>query len=190
MSDTPPTSLEAAIDLFFEHYQQSFAELITPYDPNWPSPCELNHPQSHCAEQPQICWRPVKRHPDTDDFRGLERALEMPIHPDIKTHYGRYWAANLEAEAPDGHVSLLYLWNHQDSERLIENLVGHAVACKHNKTPFSVFFACTEPDSELFLTVNNTTGEVQVEEPGKKPIGTVCASLAEFYQRLVPAAEQ
>ena len=81
----------------------------------------------------------------------------MPIHPDIKTHYGRYWSANLEAEAPDGHVSLLYLWNQQDVDRLVENLIGHAVACRQNRTPFSVFFACTEPESDLFLTLNNST---------------------------------
>ena len=59
--------------------------------------------------------------------------------------------------------------------------------CRHNRTPFSVFFACTEPDSELYLTVNNDTGAVQVEEPGRKPIRTVCESLAEFYDLLVPA---
>ncbi len=194
-------SLETEIDIFLEHYQKTFPHLVTAFDEDWPSPCELGHPtvaedsaaDSAAGGKPGIKtvrWRPVARAPDSAaaDFAGLENALQMTIHPDIKTHYGRYWSANLEAEAPDGHVSLLYLWNPQDVERLRENLVGHAVACKHNRTPFSVFFACTEPDSELFLTVNNSTGEVQVEEPGKKPIGTVCGSLAEFYSLLVPAA--
>ena len=136
----------------------------------------------------KIRWQPVRRHHIADDFVGLESALEMPIHEDIKTHYGRYWSANLEAEAPDGHVSLLFLWNHEDSKRLVENLIGHAVACRHNRTPFSVFFACTEADSDLFLTVNNETGNVQLEEPGKRPIRKVSESLEEFMSLLVPAS--
>ena len=137
--------------------------------------------------QQLIAWEPKRRAPSTNDFVGLERALKLEIHADIKTHYGRYWANHLQALAPEGEVSMLYLWNAEDSERLIENLVGHAVACKQNKTPFSVFFACTEADSEYYLTVNNSTGQIQLEEPGSKPLKVVSNSLAEFYQILVPA---
>ncbi|MEM9624327.1 MAG: SecY-interacting protein Syd [Pseudomonadota bacterium] len=188
--NNPPVPVTAAltnaIDTFFAHYQQSYPELVTTFDKDWPSPCEIGTAVTDPDGAQSIPWQPVRREPN-NDFAHLEKALEMAIHPDIKTHYGAYWSANLEAEAPDGHVSLLYLWSRQDVDRLIENLIGHAVACRHNKTPFSVFFACTEPDSELFLTVNNDTGCVQVEEPGRKPIGTVCDSLAEFYELLVPA---
>ena len=181
--------LEAAIDTFFEHYAKSFDTLITPHDAQWPSPCEIGKPWQDAQGAAWTEWAPVRRHATAEDFAGLETALEMPIHPDIKTHYGRYWSANLEAEAPDGHVSLLYLWNQQDVDRLVENLIGHAVACRHNRTPFSVFFACTEPESDLFLTINNSSGEVQLEEPGKAPLRTVCGSLTEFFERLVPAAQ-
>ena len=180
--------LESAIDTFFEHYRKSFDSLTTPHDAQWPSPCEIGKPWEDETGNAWTCWQPVRRHATADDFAGLENALEMPIHPDIKTHYGRYWSANLEAEAPDGHVSLLYLWNQQDVDRLVENLIGHAMACRHNRTPFSVFFACTEPQSDLFLTLNNSTGAVQLEEPGKPPLRTVCGSLAEFFDLLVPAA--
>ena len=180
--------LETAIDTFFDHYEKSFESLIVAHDEQWPSPCEIGDPWQDEQGISRIRWQPVRRHAAADDFAGLEAALEMSIHPDIKTHYGRYWSANLEAEAPDGHVSLLYLWNQQDVDRLVENLIGHAVACRHNRTPFSVFFACTEPASDLFLTVNNRTGEVQLEEPGKPPLRTVCPSLAEFFDLLVPAA--
>jgi SecY interacting protein Syd len=181
-------NLPNVIDTFFEHYHKSFESLATPHDPQWPSPCEIGDPWTDDQGDAWIKWQPVPRHSTADDFAGLESALEIAIHPDIKAHYGRYWSAHLEAEAPDGHVSLLYLWNQQDADRLVENLIGHAVACRHNRTPFSVFFACTEPDSDLFLTVNNDTGAVQLEAPGKKPLRTVSASLSEFMQRLVPAA--
>lgn len=180
------TDLNQAIDDFFAHYQKSFERLVTKFDPEWASPCERGSHWLNDDDEPHIEWQPIPRTPG-DDFAGLERALEFPIHPDIKAHYGRYWSANLEAEAPDGHVSMLYMWNPEDVDRLVENLIGHSVACRHNRTPFSVFFACTEPDSDLYLTVNNDSGVVQLEEPGKKPIRTIAPSLAEFYSLLVPA---
>lgn len=180
--------LDRALDTFFEHYTKSFEALVTQHDPEWPSPCEVGNPWRDEDGGRLIHWQPVKRHVSGEDFAGLESALETPIHPDIKTHYGRYWSANLEAEAPDGHVSLLFLWNQEDTDRLVENLIGHAVACRHNRTPFSVFFACTEPNSDLFLTVNNESGAVQLEEPGKGPLRIVSDSLADFIELLVPAA--
>ena len=180
-------SLAETIDEFFDHYIKSFERLTTPHDPEWPSPCEQGIPWEDETGERFMAWQPVRRHGEVDDFAGLERALELPIHPDIKTHYGRFWSANLEAEAPDGHVSLLYLWSPTDAERLIENLIGHAVACRHNRTPFSVFFACTEEDSDLYLTVNNETGAVQLETPGRPPLRTVSDSLEAFMTLLVPA---
>jgi SecY interacting protein Syd len=179
--------LTSMIDTFFEHYQKSFDVLITRHDPEWPSPCEQGQPWQDEDGEWLTRWQPIPRHSTADDFSSLESALELEIHPDIKTHYGRYWSANLEAVAPEGHVSLLYLWNQQDVDRLIENLIGHAVACRHNRTPFSVFFACTEPDSDFYLTINNTTGAVQLETPGKKPLRRIADSLSDFMALLVPA---
>lgn len=180
--------LTDTLDTFFEHYAKSRESLVTSHDPDWPSPCELGEPWRDESGGQIVQWHPVRRHATADDFSGLETALEMPIHPDIKTHYGRYWSANLEAKAPDGHVSLIFLWNQEDSNRLVENLISHAVACRHNRLPFSVFFACTEPDSDLFLTINNESGAVQLEEPGKRPLRIVSENLADFLELLVPAA--
>ena len=179
--------LADAIDTFFEHYRKSHPALVIPYDPEWPSPCQQGAPFADDAGRMRIAWQPVARHETADDFSKLESALELLIHPDIKTHYQRYWSANLEAEHPDGHVSLLYLWNQIDTDRLVENLIGHSLACKQNRTPFSVFFACTEPDSDLFLTVNNQSGQVQLEEPGKPPTRVVAESLTDFMDQLVPS---
>ena len=182
--------LEEAIDVFFDHYVKTHPALTIEHDPEWASPCEVGIPWRD-GEHLLTAWKPTRRASQADvgagDFAGLEHALGFEIHPDIKTHYGRYWSGHLEAEAPDGHASFLFLWNDADAERLIENLIGHAVACRHNKVPFSVFFACTEAESEYYLTVNNETGQVQVEQPGHAPIRIVCDSLAEFYNLCVPA---
>ena len=79
---------------------------------------------------------------------------------------------------------MLFLWSPDDINRLMENLVGHLFACQVNKTPFSVFFACTIDPDDYYLTVNNETGVVQLEQPAKKPIREIAPNLATFLDQL------
>ena len=184
-------SVVASLAHFVDHHLKAWPELEAPFDPAWRSPCEIGKPYSrqsaNGAADPGefIRWHPVKRSL-ADDFPGLENALETEIHPDIKAYYGAWWSGNLEAEAPDGHVSLILLWNPDDAGRLVENQIGHALVNRRSKSPLSLFFACTEPDSNLILTVRNDTGEVLLERPGHKPLRTVAGSLAEFLDLLAP----
>lgn len=185
-------SVAHALGAFVTHTLQAYPDLHAPFDPDWRSPCELGEPID--TEQGRlIAWRPVARHPATieADFAPLERALDISVHPDIKAYYGAYWSAGLEAEAIDGHVSLLFLWNQEDVARLNENLLGHAFAHgaranRRSRRAPSLFFACTEPESDLFLSVDNDTGVVLLERPGEKPLREVAGSLAAFLDTLVP----
>jgi len=153
----------------------------TEYDPRWRSECELDEaPQSGISR-----WRPVPQRQPVD-FRGLASALEQPIHPDICAWYGSFWSGGFEAKSLEGHVSLIQLWNREDFDRLVENLIGHALAKRRVKQPFTAFFATTEPESELFLSIDNESGKVLLEEPGKPPLKEVDESLARFLDRLTP----
>jgi SecY interacting protein Syd len=176
----------AALDAFVVRYLAQYPTLFDAYDPDWRSPCEIAAP-THSEGIDVVAWRPLKRS-HADDFAGLERALELTIHPDIKAYYGSFWSGGLEATATEGHVSLILLWNPADAERLIENLLGHAMAKRRVKAPYTVFFACTEPDSELFLSVDNASGAVVLEAPGARPLRTVAPSLTDFLRGLTPAA--
>ena len=182
-------AINEALDFFVEQYLKTYPRLEDIHDPRWRSLCEISEPYRDADGNDRIVWQPLKRiHPITpNDFSRLERALELEIHPDLKSYYGRYWSGGLEAEAPQGHVSLLFLWNDEDVIRLTENLVGHALAKRRSRSTFSVFFACTEEDSELFLSVENESGRILLERPGYKPLRTVAGSLAEFLGSLVPA---
>ncbi len=172
-----PTTITTELDRILTEAQGTL-RLVSEHDPEAPSPCEIGQPWV-VDELYQTRWEPTLRD-IASDFDGLERALELEIHPDIKTYYARYWADHVPVVAPDGDLTLLFVWNELDRDRLLENLINHAVACKHNKTPFSVFFASTEPDGEYYLTVDNTTGAVLVERPGHGPIRTAADSLSEF----------
>jgi len=177
-----------ALATFIEHTLKSYPQQREPFDPDFRSPCERGEPYLDDQGDRWIDWQPLPRGAvPADDFAGLERALELTVHPDVKAYYGSFWSGGLEAQASDGHVSLLQLWNPADADRLVENLIGHALAKRRARSDFSVFFACTEVDSDLFLSVDNASGRVLLEKPGRKPLRTVAEDLASFLDGLVPA---
>lgn len=175
-----------ALDRFIEralaHQLQQVGHLPRqPYDPAWVSACytTLAEP-GHLTE-----WRPVRRDEPDDLFDRIGEALELPLHPDIARFYGRYWSDPLPAHNDDGRLNLLQLWNAEDGERLRANLIGHALAKRQQKQPLTLFFACTEPD-DLFLSLDNETGAVWLEAPGKKPLRRIADNLATFLDNLQP----
>jgi len=180
-------TLAGSLDALVERYLNAFPRLTTQFDPAWRSQAERGEAFGEAGSGEQrIQWQPTLREP-CNDFAGLERALETPIHPDIVDYYGRYWGQNLECTSREGHVSLILLWNQEDIDRLIENLIGHSLSQKRSRSPFSIFFANTEPDSDYFLSVQNTSGRVVLERPGRKPVREVAPTLAAFLARLDPA---
>lgn len=181
------TSIKFILEEFVSNYLAKYEDLYEVFDPKWRSPCEIADPFVRDDGIEMVKWRPVARR-YAEDFAGLENALETEIHPDIKDYFGTFWSGGLEAEAPQGHVSLIFLWNQLDSKRLTENLIGHALAKRREKSPFSVFFACTDVTSELFLSIENDTGHVLLEKPGYKPVRSVADSLSDFLSGLTPTS--
>lgn len=178
-----PSAVEQALDNFIQRYQQLTAEQ-TPrieYDPAWPSACY----QGEADAQATIAWQPVRQDGLSDLFERIEQALEVAIHPDIKAYYNRYWSDPIAARSDQGELNLLFVWNRDDDERLRANLIGHALGRKRLKQPLSLFFACTQPE-EYVLSIDNSSGQVMLEQPGKKARDTIAPSLAEFLQRLTP----
>ncbi len=148
------------------------------YDPAWPSPCQVGPPDA----DGMIQWRPVARDLSAD-FSGLARALEAPVHPDFQAYYGSYWCDSFEVQAPDGGLTLLQVWNQADFERLIGNLLGHALAKQKARQPLTLFFACADED-DLFLSLENHSGRILLERPGHKPLRELAPDLAAFLGRL------
>lgn len=193
MTDNQPTNAvtpaSEALDALIASHNAAWPDTADPFDPEWRSICETGDPRLAPSGELEVPWRPFKR---TDSARNqlfdpLERGLEIAVHPDIKSYYSSYYSGGIETDSPEGPVSLLQLWNADDGTRLIENLLGHALAKQRAKAPYSVFFACTEVDSELFLGIENHTGHILLERPGYKPERTVAGSLAEFLGELTPA---
>ncbi|MBV1905532.1 MAG: SecY-interacting protein Syd [Pseudomonadales bacterium] len=181
------STIKLALSNLMERYQDENPLLLQPYDPEWRSPCEQGSPFTDSSGQQVISWAPTVRSP-SNDFTGLENALETSIHADIKEYFSGFWSGPVETSSSEGHVSLILLWNQEDIDRLVENLIGHSLAQKRSQSALSIFFACTEPDSELFITVRNSDGVVQLEKPGHKPVREIEDSLLTFLGRLTPVA--
>jgi SecY interacting protein Syd len=171
---------ESLADLFETALKDSGEDCFsTLFDSEWRSDCEVRQ------EGDRTYWQPTLQTPSVD-FSGLAKAVGQPIHPDICAYYGSYWAGALEATSQEGHVSLIQLWNQEDFERLRANLIGHLMAKQRLKQPFTVFFANTEPDTELFLGIDNESGKVVLEEPGKPVARIVDKDIVTFLSRLSP----
>ena len=154
-------------------------EFFQEYDHEWRSECETHRDGDVTGWKPCAQAMPI-------DFSGLANAADAAIHPDIQAYYGSFWSGGLFAKSSEGPVNLIQLWNAADFDRLVENLVGHLFTQQRAKLAFTVFFATTDEDSELFLSIDNQSGKILLEEPGRPPIREVESDITTFLNRLEP----
>ena len=57
---------------------------------------------------------------------------------------------------------------------------------KKSGAPFTVFFATTDPGSEYFLSIENITGGIVLEEPTSKKIREIDSGINTFLERIAP----
>lgn len=184
-------TLNQHLSTFIEYWYQQQSEhnpqhLLIEFDEQWPSPCYLYEAQQsdQTSGSQRVKWQPVKQ-TTQDMFCRLSDALDAVIHPDIITYYTSYYSNNIQASSADGDLELLQVWNPQDMERLRSNLIGHALDKKKRRQPLSFFFAITTPD-EGMLCLDNNSGEIWYEIPGKKPVRKIANSMSEFILSLQP----
>ena len=175
--------LEQALDDFVTHYQsvaESQTGLWAEYDTDWPSECVTK-----VVEDGELTsWQPT-RQPDNVDFANLEEALEVELDPQLAVYFGRYYSDNLEATAKKGALTLLQVWNADDMERLQQNLIGHVLMKRQLRQPITLFFALTD-EEDFIISIDNETGEVVLEQVGKRPSEVLAPNLAEFLAHLKP----
>lgn len=178
-------ALLESLDRFVRDYQTLQEPLgwpCLPWESEWQSPCLIRD----ADEGVEVPWRPVANESGTDMFERLAEALDTPIHPDLALYYSRYWSDPIYAQHADGELSLLFAWNPQEFERLRANLIGHALNKRRMRQPLTLFFACTEPDAEEFISLMNDDGAVWLEAPGKAPLRKLADSLEEFLDSIKP----
>ena len=63
-------------------------------------------------------------------------------------------------------ISLIQIWNPDDFERLIGNLIGHYLMQKNAGAALTLFFATVEDGSEKIISLDNRTGQILLENAG------------------------
>jgi SecY interacting protein Syd len=130
-------------------------------------------------------WLPSPINNSTlDMFERLSEALEIEIPQSIIDYYTSYWSQPILATHTEGELSLIFVWNPEDLERLRENLIGHALNKRRLRQNISFFFATTEPDGDQILSVESDTGRVLLEKPGQKKFSVIAEDLESFLSQV------
>ncbi|AAZ24786.1 SecY-interacting protein [Colwellia psychrerythraea] len=190
MTSTNKTLTQAILNFSKSYSQQhveQFGHLPTvEHDEQWPSPCDLgSHDTSHHYWQ-AVAMESVQLADNKEEalsFENVESALNIELHPDIKIYFTTIFSGDIEAQSDDGELSLLFAWNKDDFERLQENIIGHILMKQKLKQVETVFFAVTD-EEDMIISVDNSSGEVWVEQVGCKPHKKLSDSLAEFISQL------
>ncbi len=175
-----PKQLNTTLDNFFNRFlnTQNNSLAKTNYDPEWPSPCQQGEPFSNSK---YIHWQPIQR-AENNDLEGLEKALELDLHPALKTFFTRYWSEQIDCIFQQGNLSLLFLWSDKDRDRLIKNQIGHALNKIRNQQTLTFFIACT--DSDYIISIDNQSGQVVLERSGYPIEKILSSNLNSFLNEL------
>ncbi len=116
--ETNSHPLYNSLDNFFKRYlniieAQTNSLPVTEYDSDWPSICQQGEPFLSEEMMHSIYWIPIIRN-HNNDLSGLERALEIELHPDIKIFFTHYWSEQIDAIFQNGNLSLMFVWNEDD----------------------------------------------------------------------------
>ena len=165
---------------YMSEYKVTYGHLPTvEKDENWPSPCVVAE-----FDQYKNNWQPSEINSEIS-FDNVECALELTLHPDIKTYFTTIYSESITATCSDGKLSLLFAWSKDDFARLQENIIGHILMKRRLKQPETVFFAVTD-EEDIILSIDNASGGVWVERVGCKPHKKLADSLNEFIRSLQP----
>jgi len=182
VSNSLSNTLQQFINQYIKNYQNSHGHLPQiEQDEQWPSPCE----QTPSVDKGVVFWQPVVINDKQLNFDNVESALNLTLHQDIKTYFTTFYSDSLNAKCHEGELSLLFAWNHDDFQRLQENLIGHILMKQRLKQEETIFFAVTD-EEDTIISIANDTGTVWVEQVGCKPHKKLADSIAEFIAQLTP----
>jgi SecY interacting protein Syd len=172
-------ALNILFNQFIVSYRQEHGELPSvAWDEAWPSPCVVDKKVSDAA----LCyWQPYKRD-GSGSFANVAAALALPIHESVADYYGSFFCESLTANFQGSKFSLLQVWNEEDFQGLQENIIGHLLMKKRLGQRPTVFIGCIDDDT--IISVENSTGEVVVEQVGCEPHKVLADSLPLFLEQL------
>jgi SecY interacting protein Syd len=178
------SNVTAQLTRLFDEYKkecqrQGYPTVLVEED--WLSPALL--PGYEINEESEWMPTPIENSA-LDMFERLSEALEIDIPHSIIDYYTSYWSQPIKATHSEGELSLIFVWNPEDLERLRENLIGHALSKRRLRQTISFFIATTEPDGEQIISVECGSGRVLLERPGHKKFSVLADDLETFLSQV------
>ncbi|MFK8028848.1 MAG: SecY-interacting protein Syd [Gammaproteobacteria bacterium] len=151
-----------------------------PFDADWDSLAIVGR-----APDDHIYWRPTRR---TEPFSmsGMSTALEATFPDACEAYFGHFWSGSIPVIWGERPFELLQLWNAEDENNLMHNLLGHSLEKKRVREPLTVFFALI--DDARFLSVDVASGAVLLEEVGGERPEEVATDLAALLSSVTAVA--
>ena len=172
-----------ALQDFTRRYQQHW-QSVTGHAPasralsGVPSPCIV------AREGDEVYWQP-RPAPDGLTLDGVGRALDLQLQPAAEAFYCSQLAGDMAARFQGQSLELLQVWSEQDGIRMQENLIGHLLMQQRLKVPPTLFIAATESELTL-ISLCNLTGQILLEELGRKKRRVLADNLQQFLMMLTP----
>ena len=174
-----------SLDNFINAYINSSTEdnqgLLSEFDEEFDSPC---YQSKNLKTGDLTTWKPVVR-----DIPGkmvnISNALDLKIHQDVETLFGRYFSLDLNAKTERGQLTLLQALNEDDYARLQKNLIAHVLMKRRLKQPETLFIALTD-EEDVLISVLPDSGEVVLEVVGKPHQESLASDLKSFFDNLTP----
>ncbi|MEN4833107.1 SecY-interacting protein [Pantoea vagans] len=141
-----------------------------------PSPCALEDREQRVIWQPQPFSLPTT-------LDAIERAVDIQLQPPITAFYTTQFAGDMQARFGENQLTLLQVWSEEDFLRLQENLIGHLVMQRRLRQSPTLFIATTDSEEEI-ISLSNLSGEVILEQPGRKQRVVLAESLEIFLKSL------
>jgi len=143
-----------------------------------PSPCALEDREQRVIWQPQPFSLPTT-------LDAIERAVDIQLQPPITAFYTTQFAGDMQARFGENQLTLLQVWSEEDFLRLQENLIGHLVMQRRLRQSPTLFIATTDSEEEI-ISLSNLSGEVILEQPGRKQRVVLAENLEIFLKSLQP----
>ncbi|MBE5253524.1 SecY-interacting protein [Mixta mediterraneensis] len=145
-----------------------------------PSPCITGERDDSVLWQPQ----PFSLRPSLD---AVERAVDIQLQPAITTFYTSQFAGDMQARFEHHSLTLLQAWSEDDFLRLQENLIGHLIMKRRLKLSPTLFIATTASEEEI-VSLCNLSGEIILEQPGRKQRQILADNIKIFLKTLQPVS--
>lgn len=153
---------------------------VLPFDAQWRSVAEAG-----TAPDDQVYWQPTRRS-EPFSFDGIAQALEVDVPEVCGEYFGHFWSSSIPVLWGERPFELLQLWNAEDENNLMHNLLGHAMEKRRVREPLTLFFAVV--DDARFLSLDAQTGAVMLEEVGGSRPEEVAADLGSLLSSVSAVA--